>query len=215
MIKYWRGCKDHIVELTDTTTAERTMAANFLCALIELRQNRIDIERLKKTLFESQQAALREGIEVSRLQTEWDNAAALGNKILTEAVRLRAALEHINREMCGEDTEVEDIITYTFEVLAGAQVEPTSAPSAGAVPHTVEDDFQHFMSYSGLRGQNEAALRQAYYAGAGESPEPSGSNWKPVVACKCGWRGEIVKLIKRGDHSVCPECQAIFTSIDL
>lgn len=35
------------------------------------------------------------------------------------------------------------------------------------VPHTVEDNFQHFLSYSGKRGQNEDDLRLAYYAGAG------------------------------------------------
>lgn len=33
-------------------------------------------------------------------------------------------------------------------------------------PRTVEEDFQHFLSYSGKRGQNEADLQLAYYAGA-------------------------------------------------
>lgn len=32
---------------------------------------------------------------------------------------------------------------------------------------SVEYDFQHFLSYSGKRGQNEDDLRLAYYAGAG------------------------------------------------
>lgn len=61
---------------------------------------------------------------------------------------------------------------------AGVPIQPTSfvheeltrlLPKASAVksPHTAEDDFQHYLSYSGKRGvPHEADLRLAYYAGA-------------------------------------------------
>jgi hypothetical protein len=44
------------------------------------------------------------------------------------------------------------------------------AKAIGEPPHTTEDDFQHFLTYSGKRGQNEADLRLAYYAGADVGP---------------------------------------------
>jgi hypothetical protein len=40
MIKYWTGCRNHIVELSDTSTAERTMAGHFIAALEELKDMR-------------------------------------------------------------------------------------------------------------------------------------------------------------------------------
>jgi hypothetical protein len=40
MIQYWTGCRNHIVELSDTSTAERTMAGNFVAALKELKDAR-------------------------------------------------------------------------------------------------------------------------------------------------------------------------------
>ena len=39
--------------------------------------------------------------------------------------------------------------------------------------HSVEDDFQHYLSYSGLRfsmPDHIDSLRAAFYAGAGETP---------------------------------------------
>jgi len=61
--------------------------------------------------------------------------------------------------------------------------------------HTTEDDFQHFLSYSGLRAIHmDGELRKAFYAGA------------DVVACeRCGGTGTI-DAPTSADDPCCPEC---------
>jgi hypothetical protein len=57
---------------------------------------------------------------------------------------------------------------------AGAVIKRLIADSRAIVaetgtpaPHSVEDDFQHWLSYSGVGSASEADLRAAYFAGAG------------------------------------------------
>lgn len=54
---------------------------------------------------------------------------------------------------------------YDIPLYPGAAEKSPANP-----PHTTEDDFQHYLSYSGKRGQNEADLRLAYYAAADAGP---------------------------------------------
>lgn len=49
------------------------------------------------------------------------------------------------------------------------------SPVKAAAPHTTEQDFQHWLSYSGKFGHDEAAMRAAYYAGANAEPPESGT----------------------------------------
>ena len=62
-----------------------------------------------------------------------------------------------------------------------------SSPEKAAAPHTTEQDFQHWLSYSGIASASEADLRAAFYAGANAAPphandasEPLGRPHAPV-----------------------------------
>lgn len=80
-----------------------------------------------------------------------------------------------------------------------------------AVPHSTEDDFRHFLSYSKLSGQPDGAtmlLRLAYYAGADVKP-PAKSNPAPeplrqdVISCRnCG-----TVFPESGNCPVCFPCK--------
>ena len=48
-------------------------------------------------------------------------------------------------------------------------------PEKAAASHTTEQDFQHWLSYSGADSTSDADLRAAYYAGANAEPPESGT----------------------------------------
>jgi hypothetical protein len=61
------------------------------------------------------------------------------------------------------------VAAFNAMLARRSAVEPTP-------PHTTEDDFQHWLSYSGRRwSASDAALRAAYYAGADVSLPENGS----------------------------------------
>jgi hypothetical protein len=63
-----------------------------------------------------------------------------------------------------------------------------------AAPHTTEQDFQHWLSYSGIASASEADLRAAFYAGANAMP--------PEKTPCCGGSGKIPYTDEQGRERV-------------
>ena len=98
--------------------------------------------------------------------TDWEMVLETNYKMSDELARFR--LLPCQCPKCGH----EHMANVNPHVPKQPLPEPPNAVDFVAeaqVRHTTEDDYQHFLSYSGLT--NTAELQLAYYAGAGETME--------------------------------------------
>ena len=85
-----------------------------------------------------------------------------------------------------ERKTIEEAI-QNLQAFIGSPLEPT-------LPHTTEDDFQHWMSYAGIGAASDADLRAAFYAGANAMP--------PEKTPCCGGSGKIPCTDEQGRERV-------------
>lgn len=68
----------------------------------------------------------------------------------------------------------------------GEPVNATGLPEEPKSPHPTEDDFQHWLSYSGVGAASDTDLRAAFYAGANVPPPEKASDYpKPPHLDTC------------------------------